>query len=57
MYAKGNTMCNVNHEKRKLYLYYGITNAYTEFQVNISKDGKVKSEKMTNRQTDKRRAN
>ena len=42
IYAKDNTDCKV---KRKLDLYYVITNVYTKFQANMSKDGKGESEK------------
>ena len=39
-------------DKLELDLYYVMTNSYTKFQVNISKDGREKSGKRTDRQTD-----
>ena len=57
--AKGNnsrkSMSSVT--KLNLDLYYVMSNSYTEFQVNISKDdreksGKLKCDRLTDRRTD-----
>ena len=47
--------------KLELDLYYVITNSYTKFQVNISKDcreksGKLKCDRQTEGRTDRQRA-
>ena len=62
--AKGNYSCKSRSSvtKLKLDLYYVVTNVYTKFQVNISKDGREKSGKpkcdgLTDGQTDWQRAN
>ena len=48
--AKGNNSCKSTVKfsvmKLKLDLYYVMTNSYTEFQVNISKDKREKSGKL-----------
>ena len=45
--AKGNNSCKskLSVTKLKLDLYYVMTNLYTKFQVNISKDSREKSGK------------
>ena len=48
MLAKGNNSCKSwsSVTKVELDLYHVITNTYTKFQVNISKDSREKSGKL-----------